>query len=118
MSTPKESLGDCHTLLQVLEEEYGECVGVVSARVYYDAFQVSIAHGDEAWASVFAERARKTRMICEGEDSPETQRMQSLALKPASHSSFGLCSTKWKTTRNMVPKGLDTTQFEKWLWRE
>lgn len=116
--SPKESLGDCHSLLQLLNEEYDGCAGALSARLYYDAFQISIAHGDQARASVFAERAYKVRVICEGEDSPETQRAKSLALKPADHGSFRLCSMKWKTRREMVPKGLDTAQFEQWLWRE
>ncbi|KAF2804535.1 SET domain-containing protein [Mytilinidion resinicola] len=118
MVSPKEVLGDCHSLLQVLEEEYGGCATASSARLYYDAFQVSITHGDQARASVFAERAYKARVVCEGEDSPETQRVKSLALKPSEHSSFGLCSTKWKTTREMVPKSLNTAQFEKWLFGE
>jgi hypothetical protein len=41
-SRPKESLGDCHSLLQVLQEEYDGCAGVLSARLYYDASQVSM----------------------------------------------------------------------------
>lgn len=116
-NSPKESLGDCHPLLQLLNEEYDGCAGALVARVYYDAFQISIAHGDQARASVFAERAYKARLICEGEDIPETQMAKALALKPADHVSFGLCSMKWKTTMEMLPEGLDTTQFEKWLWR-
>ncbi|KAF1811002.1 hypothetical protein P152DRAFT_73632 [Eremomyces bilateralis CBS 781.70] len=89
---PKESLSDCHSLLQVFQEEYDGYAGALIARLYYDAFQVGIAHGDQARASVFAERAYEARVICEGEDSPETQRVKSLALKPANHISFGLCS--------------------------
>ncbi|KAK0609069.1 SET domain-containing protein 5 [Lasiodiplodia hormozganensis] len=118
MCRPKESLNNCHLLLQALEEEYDGCASVLGARLYYDAFQVSITHGDQARASVFAERAYKFRVIGEGEDSPETQKMKSFALKPANHGSFGLCSMNWKTTRGTVPKGLDTVQFEKWLFRE
>lgn len=116
-SRPEESLKDCYSLLQVLEEEYAGYAGVLNARLYYDAFQVSIAHGDQARASVFADRAYRARVICEGEDSPATQRMKSLALKPAGHRSCGGCSMKWKTKRDMFPKGLDPTQFEKWLFR-
>jgi hypothetical protein len=115
-SRPEESLRDCHLLLQALEEEYDGWAGVLSAKLYYDAFQVSIAHGDRARASILAERAYKVRVICEGEDSPSTQRMQSLALKPADHSSFGVYSMKWKTTREMIPRGLNKTQFEEWLF--
>lgn len=117
-NSPKDSLGDCHSLLQVLKVEFDGYAAANLARLYYDAFQISIANGDQARASVFAERACKARVICEGEDSPVTQRVKSLALKPEDHGSFGLCSTKWKTSREMVPKGLTTTQFEKWLFRK
>ena len=117
-NNPKESLGDCHSLLRVMEQEYGGCAVSHSARLYYDAFQVCIAHGDQARASVFAGRAHEARVICEGEDSPETQRAKSLSLNPAGHPTTNLCSTSWKTEKNKIPKGLSTEQFEKWLWRE
>ncbi|KAF2789412.1 SET domain-containing protein [Melanomma pulvis-pyrius CBS 109.77] len=117
-SRPRQSLRDCRSLLQALEEEYDGCAGALGARLYYDAFQVSIAHGDQARAGVFAERAYRARVVCEGEGSPETQRARALARRPADHNSFGLCSMKWKSTRGMVPEGLDTAQFERWLFRE
>lgn len=114
--TPEESLRDCRSLLHILEDEYEGHIGVLSARLYYDAFQISIAHGDQARASVFAERSYRSRVICEGEDSPETQRVKSFALKPAAHCTYGICSMKWKTTRAMMPKGLNEAQFEEWLF--
>lgn len=117
MSRPHESLRDCYSLLQVLEQEFDGYAGALIARLYYDAFHISIAHGDQARASMFAESAYRARVICEGEDSPETLRVKSLALKPADHSSFGVYSRKWQTTRESVPKGLDTVQFNKWLFR-
>jgi hypothetical protein len=113
---PEESLKDCQLLLGILEHEYDGYPGVLNARLYYDAFQVSIAHGDQARASVFADRAYTARVSCEGEDSPETQRVKSFVLKPATHLSFGMCSTKWKTSRKMIPKGQDPTQFQEWLF--
>jgi hypothetical protein len=67
---------------------------------------------------MFAEREHKARVICEGEESPETLRMKSLALKPADHSSFEAHSRKWQTTSDSVPKGLDTVQFNNWLFRQ
>ncbi|KAF2274865.1 SET domain-containing protein [Westerdykella ornata] len=116
-SRPSDCLRDCHALLQALRKEYDGCTVVLSARAYYDAFQICIAHGDEARASVFAERAYKIRVICEGEDSLETQRMLSFARNPASHPTFGICSFGWKRSRAMVPKGLDAEQFEEWLFK-
>lgn len=115
-NSPKQSLGDCRSLMQLLNEEYAGCPGLLIARLYYDAFQISISHGDQARASVFAERAYKIRVVCEGEDSPETQKVKALGFQPAMHGNFEMCSTKWKTSREMIPEGLDTSQFEAWLW--
>jgi hypothetical protein len=56
MRNPEESLADCHALLQVLEEEFKGSAGVLIARLYYDAFQISISHGNKAHASAFADR--------------------------------------------------------------
>jgi hypothetical protein len=116
MKNPDESLADCHALLQILEEEFKGSAGVLIARLYYDAFQISISHGDQARASAFADRGYRSRVMCEGEDSPETRRIKSLRDNPAQHRNFG-ASKRWKTAKGLVPKGLDTDEFEKWLWR-
>ncbi|EMR83913.1 putative set domain-containing protein 5 protein [Botrytis cinerea BcDW1] len=117
-SNPQESLRDCYSLIQVLDQEFDGCAGALILRLYYDAFQISIAHGDQARASIFAERAYKARVICEGEDSPETLRAKSFALKPAVHGSFEVYSRKWKSVRDSASKGLDTDDFDKWLFRQ
>ena len=117
MNRPDDCLADCHSLLQVLEEEYHGGAGALIARLYYDAFQISITHGDQARASVFARRGHKSRVICEGEDSPETRKVKNLMENPAGHRNFG-ASTRWKTTKGLVPKGLDAGGFERWLWRQ
>lgn len=114
---PAESLRDCQTMLRALNEEFADHPGAHSCRLYYDAFQICISHGDQARAAVFAERAYKGRVCIEGEDSPETQKVKSLSTKPSSHQSYGLCSMKWKTKKSMVPKGLDEAQLEAWLFR-
>ncbi|TGO82514.1 hypothetical protein BPOR_0815g00040 [Botrytis porri] len=68
---PQESLRDCYSLIQVLDQEFDGCA--LLASLYYDVFQTSIAHRDQARVSIFAERAYKARVICEGEDRPETR---------------------------------------------
>ena len=117
MNEPDNCLADCHSLLQVLEEEYHGGAHALIARLYYDAFQISITHGDQARASVFAQRGYKSRVICEGEDSPETRKVKILIENPAGHRNFG-ASTRWKTAKGRVPKGLDIGVFERWLWRQ
>lgn len=61
MRDPQESLSDCYSLMQLLDVEFDGSAGALMPRLYYDAFQISIAHGDQARASVFAERAYKAR---------------------------------------------------------
>ena len=117
MNRPDNCLADCHSLLQVLEEEYHGGAVASIARLYYDAFQISITHGDQARASVFARRAYESRVICEGEDSPETRKVKNLMENPAGHRNFG-ASTRWKTAKGLVPKGLNASEFERWLWRQ
>ncbi|KAI9839779.1 MAG: hypothetical protein M1837_002018 [Sclerophora amabilis] len=117
LNNPSDALTDCHRLFQVIEEEYEGSATSLVARLYYDAFQISITHGDQARASVFAERGYKTRVLCEGEDSPETQTIKNLMENPTEHRNFEV-SKRWKTAKRLVPKGLDTDEFEKWLWRQ
>ena len=117
INRPDDCLADCHSLLQVLDQEYSGGAAALIARLYYDAFQISITHGDQARGRLFAERGYKSRVICEGEDSPETQKMKKLMENPAGHMNFGT-SARWKTAKGLVPKGLDTGDFERWLWRE
>ena len=117
MKKPGDCLADCYRLLQVLRKEFNGHADSSFARLYYDAFQISITHSDQARASVFAERGYKSRMICEGEDSPVTQKMKSLMERPAAHRNFG-ASRRWQTAKKLVPKGLDVDEFEKWLWKQ
>lgn len=117
MKCPGACLADCLSLLQVLKDEYQGNPGVLSARLYYDAFQISITHGDQARASVFAERAYKSRVLCEGDDSPETLKVKNLTKNPAGHRNFGV-SMRWRTAKSQVPRGLSTDAFEEWLWRQ
>ncbi|KAJ4246818.1 hypothetical protein NW762_013370 [Fusarium torreyae] len=118
MSNPKSSLEACCTLLQTLREEYDGWAGALDARLYYDAFQISIAHGDAARATIFERNSYRARIICEGEDSPDTMRMKSFALEPAAHISFGAYSTKWKTEKWERMTEINTEEFEKWLFRQ
>ncbi|KAF5968178.1 SET domain-containing protein [Fusarium bulbicola] len=118
MSDPKASLKDCLSLLHTLQEEYGICAVQYHARLYYDAFQICIAHGDVGRATTLAERSYRARVICEGEDSPETLRIKSFVLQPTTHSSFGALSMRWKTGKEEAFGGYDTVEFEEWLFRQ
>jgi hypothetical protein len=79
---PDRSLQDCHSLLRILEKEYKGNAGAKNARLYYDAFRISIIHGDQARASAFAKMSFSARVLCEGEDSPEAKKMKPLVENP------------------------------------
>jgi hypothetical protein len=117
MFNPGACLADCQSLLQLVRDEYQGACEPLNARLYYDAFQICITHGDQARAKIFAERVYKARLVCEGEDSPATQDIKKLMQNPAGHRNFG-ASKKWKTRKGMVPKGLGDEGLEKWLWRK
>jgi hypothetical protein len=115
VSTPLACLRHAHTLLLLLKEE-----GIIDARIprlYYDALQITIANGDQARAKVFANRAHTERLLLEGDDSPETIRLKSLAASPVSHRLYGT-TMRWKQAAGKVPKGLSEHGFEDWLWRK
>ncbi|KAI0114520.1 hypothetical protein GGR51DRAFT_504756 [Nemania sp. FL0031] len=118
MTEPLKSLQECQALLKALVDEYGADNTVLIPRLYYDAFQVAITHGDEARAKVFAERSYKTRVAFQGEDNPETKRARGFMQNPASHMAFCLGSRRWKTSKTAQPKNLGVDEFEKWLWRD
>ena len=114
MSSPQKCIDDAYALMMLLTSE-----GITDARLprmYYDAFQMAIVHGDQARAKVFARRSYEARLWCEGEDSPGTISIKALVATPATHPSFG-ASKKWKQSLGMIPRKLDDEEFEKWLWR-
>jgi hypothetical protein len=113
MESPGNALACCRELLSLYEIEAITDPRV--ARVYYDAFQICITHGDEARASVFAQNAYETRLYLEGEDSPDTQKMKSFMENPADHMAFGF-SESWEQSKEEVPKNLDALEFDRWLW--
>uniref|UniRef100_A0A8H7K1N1 SET domain-containing protein n=1 Tax=Bionectria ochroleuca TaxID=29856 RepID=A0A8H7K1N1_BIOOC len=112
----RESLKDCHSLLQLLKAEYGGYPGALAARLYYDAFQISIAHGGKARASIFAEKSYQARLMCEGGETPEAKKVKMLATNPSNHSSFMACSSKWKNTKKEKFVEADDEAFERWLF--
>lgn len=116
MNVPHRAIADCHEMLDLILQEYGGSLPPLEARLYYDAFQISIIHSDQARASAFARKAFEARLICDGEDSPETVKMKSLIHNPSHHQSFGV-SKKWRTMKTGVPKGLKEKEFEEWLWK-
>lgn len=86
------------------------------ARTYLDAAQIVIANSDLARGRIFVERAVKAWQTANGSECKEVIEQGPLARNPAKLGLYGL-SKKWQTSLNDVPQGLDTTDFEAWLWR-
>ncbi|KAH8194704.1 hypothetical protein TruAng_011138 [Truncatella angustata] len=105
---PADALKDCKELLRIYEAE-----GIRDTRLprlYYDAFQICAAHSDAARASVFAESARKVRVISEGPDSEEAANMERLQEKPENFENWG-STKKWAskvTDRETRYKDIET----------
>lgn len=115
LSTPLDTLHNVQRLLELLKVEG---LGDASVpRAYYDAFQVTVTHGDLARAKVFAERAMSSRKVLEGDDSPDVERLQRLYHNPSQHRSYGI-SNKWKSSIGDFPKELAADELELWLWRQ
>ncbi|KAG9229576.1 hypothetical protein BJ875DRAFT_537640 [Amylocarpus encephaloides] len=101
------AIGDSDTVM--------ESPGIALTCFYYDPFKICITHGDEARASVFAQKAYETRLYMEGEDSPDTQKMKSFMANPANHMAFGF-SESCVQSKEEVPKNVDAQEFDRWLW--
>jgi SET domain len=95
---------------ETIPNEIGLC------RAYPDAFQIAIANGDVARALVFAERLLPLYRSVMGDDSPDVIEYSDLIRNPAAHEYYGM-SMKWKTALNEIPRGLESTEFENWLWK-
>ncbi|KAJ6780544.1 hypothetical protein PWT90_06632 [Aphanocladium album] len=114
MSDPAASLRDCKALLVLSEEEYGLGAAPLHMRMYYDAFQIAVAHSDQARAALFAHRAHECRVVCDGEDSPQTKRMALFRDNPSQHDNFRGCSKAWETKRQSMPRGITSGELETW----
>lgn len=86
------------------------------SKVYWDAAQVTIAHGDLARGRIFAERALQGWRISCGSDSQPVINFGRIPQDPSRLSLYGM-SKQWTTAVNEVPNQLEPTQFEDWLWK-
>jgi len=85
-------------------------------RAFFDAAQIAIAHGDLARARIFAERAALGWTVLQGDDSFGVLQNRALSQDPSKHELYRM-SMKWKTAVDDIPQGLDSKEFEDWLWR-
>ncbi|KAG5655627.1 hypothetical protein KAF25_009126, partial [Fusarium avenaceum] len=114
LSDPKRILGYVDHQVRLYNEQGPDDIGL--PRAFFDAAQVTAAHGDLARARVFTERAAAGWLVLEGYDSPRVLKTEQLARNPSGHDTYGY-SAAWKTAVDDVPQGLDPNEFEDWLWK-
>ena len=76
----------------------------------------STANGDEARASVFAQRASNAWRVLQGEDGPDMASVKQYADRPRLHQLYGT-TTRWRNAITSIPNDVDEKAFEGWLWR-
>lgn len=86
------------------------------AQAFVDAAQLVLANSDMARGRIFAERAASVWKTTLGADSTQAIRYGALAQDPSKYELFEI-STKWKTKVDEAPGGLETRDFEDWLWK-
>lgn len=98
-----------------LHQEQGQGAAALP-RAFLYAARLTVAHGDLARARVFFERARLGWTVLQGNDSYKVLRERALSQDPSKHDLYGF-STKWRTTVDEIPQGIDSQKFEDWLWK-
>lgn len=92
-SNPARALKHCVETLEPLELE--DEPGMLVHSIYYDAFQICVAHSDLARAVPMAKLAAKLKVECWGEDADGIDKLCSLIKTPNIHRLAGT-STWWR----------------------
>ena len=114
LSSPLRSLRYIDQQVRLYNKQASDDAGL--PRAFLDAAQIVIAHGDLARGRIFAERAVSGWRTAYGGDSMEVIEHGTLARDPSTLELYGL-SMKWRTTVHEAPRGLESSDFEDWLWR-
>ncbi|KAB8356404.1 hypothetical protein FH972_023987 [Carpinus fangiana] len=113
MNSPERALAYCRDRLELLHLE-GEH-GPMEQIVYYDAFQICVAHSDFARAKAFAQLCVESVALWQGRDGYDIGKHTALAEQPQSHTLAGH-TMRWKSNAN---RGLSQASggFQVWLWQ-
>jgi SET domain len=112
VNSPLSCIKYAHKMFQRLKAE-----GIIDARMarfYYFTSQIVIAHGDQARAKVFLERAHSIWVTLQGNDHPGTRRLSELVSDPTEGAHEG--SKKWESTKDDVPQSLTEQELNVWLF--
>ncbi|KAM0493506.1 hypothetical protein ACHAP8_009136 [Fusarium lateritium] len=114
LSEPERMLRYVDRQVQLYKEHSFDDVGL--PRAFFDAAQITAAHGDLARSRIFTERALAGWLLIQGDDDPQVLKTRRLAMNPSRHATHGY-SAAWKSAFDDVPQGLGQTEFEEWLWK-
>ncbi|MCJ1456206.1 hypothetical protein MMC28_006566 [Mycoblastus sanguinarius] len=104
----------CKDVLHLLDEE-GQS-GLKVYTVYYDAFQVCVAHSDFARASAMARLAKQAKSLCQGNDADGIEEeVERYIQSPQTHRLAG--TTKRWMSKVVHARTPESEGFEEWLWR-
>jgi hypothetical protein len=110
-SNPARALKYCRDLIEI-RKSLKQTPEI--PRIYYDAFQVSVAHGDLARAKAFMRLHNEFKERIEGEWAVDAEK-RGLVERPERHRLYREVSRRWDTkaqyARDECGEG-----FEEWLW--
>ncbi|KAM0313254.1 hypothetical protein ACHAO8_005628 [Botrytis cinerea] len=85
--------------------------------LFAEASTINIGHGDLARARILAQRAIAYMIMYHGGDSTQARDNKLRASHPSMGSFYRSLSSDWAKSIHDVPSGLDSDEFEDWLWR-
>ncbi|KAM3155584.1 hypothetical protein ABEW05_003934 [Botrytis cinerea] len=85
--------------------------------LFAEASTINIGHGDLARARILAQRAIPYMIMYHGGDSTQARDNKLRASHPSMGSFYRSLSSDWAKSIHDVPSGLDSDEFEDWLWR-
>ncbi|GAB7356581.1 hypothetical protein MBLNU459_g7314t1 [Dothideomycetes sp. NU459] len=112
MTSPNRVLGYCRRILELLSAE-GEYDTKVHG-VYYDAFQICVAHSDYPHAAAFVALAIEVKRFCQGDDSDGMEEMQDFMRAPEKHR-LDRMTKEWSSWARHR-RAENSEGFETWLW--
>lgn len=113
VSNPARAMKFCQQVIELfpLESLSGEV-----PRVYFDAFQVALAHGDQARASEFMKIKIRLRKLYEGDDASDlTPESNAWVERPQAHYTYRAVSNQWSTSLSMR-QNEKSAGYKGWLW--
>jgi len=108
---PSDALDGMHWQMLALRAE-GFGVGMMMAKVYFEASKLAYMHSDLARGKVFGERAIEMRAICLGINHPNVQMMGRFVERSKEQPKTAV----WELGEDGIPTNLSEDSFEAWLW--